>query len=159
MGVDPGTAILGYGIVSQQGNKFKVIGHGCIRTKAGQESNQRLAIIYEELAQVIVQYQPHEIAVEEIFFSKNVKTAMSVAQARGVVLLNAAHANVAVSEYKPNEVKLAVCGYGNADKKQVQEMVKKLLNMAEIVKPDDAADALAIALCHLQTNKIYKVKK
>ncbi len=151
LGIDPGTAILGYGLVSQKGNKYNAIDHGCIRTSAKLSPDDRLVLLYDGIQELIAKHQPDEIAIEELFFSKNVKTAMSVAQARGVVLLSAAQAGIKTTEYKPNQVKLAVCGYGSADKKQVQEMVKRLLNMEEIVKPDDAADALAIAICHLNS--------
>ena len=156
LGIDPGTAIVGYGIVKQIGNKLKVIGHGCIKNASTMTQQERLIRIADGITALIAEHQPQEIAVEELFFSKNVKTAMTVAQARGVILLSAARAKILTAEYKPNQIKLAVCGYGSAEKRQVQEMVKRLLNMKEIVKPDDAADALAVAICHLHSRRDYK---
>lgn len=158
LGIDPGTAILGYGLVVQNGHKYSAVDHGCIRTSSKLLPEERLILLYNGITKVIAKHQPDEIAVEELFFSKNVKTAMSVAQARGVVLLSAAQAGIKTAEYKPNQIKLAVCGYGGADKRQVQEMVKRLLNMSEIVKPDDAADALAIAICHLNSRRVLSLK-
>lgn len=156
LGIDPGTAIVGYGVVKQTGNKLTVIDHGCIKNASTLTQQERLIRIAEGIAELIAEHNPQEIAVEELFFSKNVKTAMTVAQARGVILLTAAKASIHTAEYKPNQVKLAVCGYGSAEKRQVQEMVKRLLNMSEIVKPDDAADALAVAICHLHSRRNYK---
>lgn len=155
LGIDPGTAIVGYGIVKQTGNKLTVIDHGCIKNASTLTQQERLIRIADGLKALIEQHNPQEIAVEELFFSKNVKTAMTVAQARGVILLTAAKASIRTAEYKPNQVKLAVCGYGSAEKTQVQEMVKRLLNMKEIVKPDDAADALAVAICHLHSRREF----
>lgn len=159
LGIDPGTALLGYGLIEQLGNRLNILHHGCIKTKSTDALEIRLAIIYKELQEVISEHEPDEIAIEKIFFSKNVKTAISVAQARGVIMLTAAHAKVSIAEYTPNQVKQAVCGYGSADKRQVQEMVKRLLGLREIVKPDDAADALAIAICHSSYCKELKIKK
>jgi len=159
LGIDPGTALLGYGLVEQKGNQLKLIDKGCVRTKAGTPPEKRLKIIYQELSEVIEAHRPDEIAVEEIFFSRNVKTAISVAQARGIILLTAANAEIETHEYKPNQVKQAITGYGMADKRQVQEMVKRLLKMKEIVKPDDIADALAVAICHINTTQNAEIKK
>lgn len=158
LGIDPGTAILGYGLVMQTGNQLNLIEKGCVTTKAGTKLDQRLYIIHDQLSALIEKYQPDEIAVEEIFFSKNVKTAISVAQARGVVLLTAAKAKIETFDYKPNQIKLAIAGYGAADKKQVQEMVRRILKMPEIIKPDDVADAVAIAICHLNSRKLNMLK-
>lgn len=155
LGIDPGTAILGYGVISKRGNRLQMIDVGCIRNAVKTSLSERLLNISTELADIIKKHTPDFIAVEDLFFAKNVKTAMSVAQARGVVLLTAAQAKVRLTEYKPNQIKLSVCGYGRADKKQVQEMVKRLLNLAAIVKPDDAADALAVAICHAHTHREY----
>lgn len=159
LGIDPGTAILGYGLIEQTGNRLNPVHHGCIKTSSRDALEDRLAIIYKELQEIIAEHEPDEIAIEKIFFSRNVKTAISVAQARGVIMLTAAHAKVNISEYTPNQVKQAVCGYGSADKKQVQEMVRRLLCMEKIVKPDDAADALAIAICHSSYSRELKIKK
>lgn len=159
LGIDPGTATLGYGIISQQGNRLSLLEHGCIKTKAKDALEQRLEYIYNDLQKLISSHLPDEIAVEKIFFSKNVKTAISVAQARGVVMLTAAQAKIKMAEYTPNQVKMSVCGYGNADKKQVQEMVRRLLALPERIKSDDAADALAVAICHTSHSPVYKVKE
>lgn len=156
LGIDPGTAIIGYGVVKQTGNKLTVIDHGCIKNPSTMTQQERLIRIADGITTLIAEHNPHEIAVEELFFSKNVKTAMTVAQARGVILLSAARAKIVTAEYKPNQIKLAVTGYGSAEKRQVQEMVKRLLNMKEIVKPDDAADALAVAICHLHSRRELK---
>lgn len=154
LGIDPGTAILGYGVIKKRGDKLQMLVADCVRSKASTSISERLLKIAQELKIIIDQYQPTEIVVEEIFFSKNVKTAISVAQARGVVLLTAAQAKIKLTEYKPNQIKQAVCGYGQADKRQVQEMVKRILCLKEIIKPDDAADALAAAICHAHTRRI-----
>lgn len=156
LGIDPGTAIVGYGVVKQTGNKLTVIDHGCIKNASTMTQQERLIRIADGITALIAEHNPQEIAVEELFFSKNVKTAMTVAQARGVILLSAARAKIVTAEYKPNQIKLAVTGYGAAEKRQVQEMVKRLLNMKEIVKPDDAADALAVAICHLHSRRELK---
>jgi len=151
MGIDPGTAITGYSIVESIGNRFKLHKYGVIRTKSTLPHVERLKIINHDLNKLIKNSKVTEVAVEEIFFSKNVKTAISVAQARGVILLTAAKRGKQVYSYTPNVVKQAITGYGQASKSQIQEMVKRLLNLSEIPKPDDAADAIAIALCHLNS--------
>ena len=148
MGIDPGLATLGYSIVEKKGNKFKVVDYGTIRTSADMISVNRLKKIYQELEKLIEEYNPDQMAVEELFFNKNVKTAIKVGQARGVILLAGAQSNLDVGEYTPLQVKQGVVGYGRASKKQVQQMVKALLNLQEIPRPDDAADALAVAICH-----------
>jgi crossover junction endodeoxyribonuclease RuvC len=148
LGIDPGIAITGYGLIEVKGHKFAPVDYGCIRTSAQQEENQRLLLLHEQLSAVIVRYKPSVLAVEELFFSRNTRTAMAVGQARGVILLTAAEYGLDVVEYTPLEVKQGIVGYGRADKKQVQEMVKVLLNLAEVPRPDDAADALAVAICH-----------
>lgn len=150
LGIDPGTAITGYGLV-EQGDDLRLIDAGAILTPAGTPLAQRLLTIHDQLSRLISMHRPAAVAVEELFFSKNVRTAMSVGQARGVVLLAAAQAGLPVYHYKPTEVKLAVTGYGGADKPQVQEMVRLLLGMPSTPKPDDVADAIAIAICHLQS--------
>ncbi|HSN73845.1 MAG TPA: crossover junction endodeoxyribonuclease RuvC [Anaerolineae bacterium] len=147
LGVDPGTAITGYGLVDYDGD-LRLVDCGAIVTPAGMALPQRLLAIHRDLSAVIVRFQPEAVAVEELFFSKNVRTAMSVGQARGVVLLAAAQAGLPIYHYKPSEVKLAVAGYGGADKAQIQEMVRLLLGLDNVLKPDDVADAVAIAICH-----------
>ncbi|HHY10928.1 MAG TPA: crossover junction endodeoxyribonuclease RuvC [Firmicutes bacterium] len=149
LGVDPGTAITGYGVVRQeQNNKFKVLGYGTIRTNSEQANPKRLEIIYDGLQGLIREYEPDCLAIEEIFFNKNTATALAVGQARGVAMLAGAHSKIPIAEYTPLQVKMAVTGYGRASKGQVGYMVRVLLGLAEIPKPDDAADALAICLCH-----------
>lgn len=148
MGIDPGIAILGYGLLEYKGNSFKVIDYGAVTTKAGTPMSERLTIIHSQLIELIEKYKPEAYAVEELFFNKNVKTALTVAHARGVAIVAAADLGVPIFEYTPLQVKQAVVGYGRADKKQMQQMVKILLNLKEVPKPDDVADALAVAICH-----------
>lgn len=150
MGIDPGIAITGYGII-QTGtrNEYQCIDYGVVTTQAGTPDAERLSILYDELTALIQRYQPDSSAVEKLFFQKNVKTALAVGQARGVVMLTLAQANLPIQEYTPNDVKQTVCGYGSADKQQVQRMVQTLLHLDELPKPDDAADALAVAICHI----------
>ena len=148
LGIDPGLAIVGYSLVEKKGNRFSVCDYGVIRTPAEATNCHRLMTIFEELSNLIATYQPDEMAVEELFFNKNVKTAIEVGQARGVILLTGTQAGLRVAEYTPLQVKQAVVGYGRASKEQVQQMVKALLNLSSLPKPDDAADALAVAICH-----------
>ncbi len=148
LGVDPGTAITGFGLVKEQGGRLKTEGYGVIRTKADCPLSDRLKQIYEQITTLVSQYQPAVMVVEELFFNKNTKTALAVGQARGVILLAAANQGLEIAEYTPLQVKMAVAGYGRADKNQVQEMVRILLKLKAIPKPDDAADALAIAICY-----------
>ncbi len=150
LGIDPGTAITGFGLVEQD-DEQRLVDAGAILTPAGTPLPERLLTIHQQLSGVIDTFRPDAVAVEELFFSKNVRTAMSVGHARGVVLLAAAQAGLPIYHYKPSEVKVAVTGYGNADKAQVQEMVRLLLHLDETPKPDDVADAIAIAICHLQS--------
>lgn len=147
LGIDPGTGILGFGVV-ESGRPPKIIDAGVIRTRAHQPEPERLAIIFDGLHEIIKSARPDMLSVEKLFFARNVTTAMSVAQARGVVLLAAQQYNLPIFEYTPMQIKLSVTGYGKADKKQMQEMVRVLLNLKEVPKPDDAADALAAALTH-----------
>lgn len=151
MGIDPGLADVGYGVVERdgKGGEARHVAHGVIQTKAGVPMALRLRKIYEELQAVIDEHEPDAVAVEELFFASNVKTAMVVAQARGVAILASANANVPLAEYSPPKIKQSVVGYGRADKRQVQKMVQSMLKLAEMPKPDHAADALAVALCHL----------
>lgn len=148
IGIDPGFAITGYGVLEYLGNKFRVIDVGVISTEAGEEFSGRLLSICNVLDDLINKYNPDAMAVEELFFNTNVKTAIKVGHGRGVALLSAAKAGVKVYEYTPLQVKQSVVGYGRAKKEQVQQMVKVLLNLEKIPKPDDAADALAVAICH-----------
>lgn len=148
LGIDPGIAILGFGLVRYEANKFTVIDYGAITTAAGTKMSDRLTRIYEGLTGIIDRYKPDAFAVEELFFNKNIKTALTVGHARGVAVLAGSMSGVPVYEYTPLQVKQAVVGYGRAEKSQMQQMVKILLNLREIPKPDDVADALAVAICH-----------
>lgn len=148
LGIDPGIAIVGYSIVECNGNKFRAIDYGCIKTESNLLFPERIKIIYDRLIEIIEKYKPDDLAVEELFFNKNVKTAIKVGQARGVEILAAVNQGLEIYEYTPLQIKQAVVGYGRADKNQVQEMVKILLNLKEKPKPDDVADALAVAICH-----------
>jgi len=148
MGIDPGLAIVGYAIIDRQGNAFSAIDYGCIRTGADLTVEARLLKIHQETKDLFARWQPDIVAVEQLFFNRNVTTAFLVGQARGVCLLAAAAANCPVAEYTPLQVKQAVVGNGRAAKQQVAAMVKVLLNLKEMPKPDDVTDALAVALCH-----------
>lgn len=148
LGIDPGIAIVGYGIIECKGNHFKIIDYGCITTDSNILFPERLKIVYNGVIDIIDKYKPEELAVEELFFNKNVKTAIKVGHARGVEILAAVNKDLPIYEYTPLQIKQSVVGYGRAEKHQVQEMVKILLNLKEIPKPDDAADALAVAICH-----------
>lgn len=148
MGIDPGIAILGYGLVEYKGNSFKTIDYGAITTEAGTPMSLRLSIIHTQLVELLEKYKPEAFAIEELFFNKNIKTALTVAHARGVAVVAAANMKIPIFEYTPLQVKQAISGYGRAEKKQMQQMVKILLNLQETPKPDDVADALAVAICH-----------
>lgn len=150
LGIDPGTAILGFGVISGDTDPV-LIDVGAIETDSHAPMAERLLILHTETSRLIEQHHPDVIAIEQLFFARNVTTAIAVGQARGVVLLAAAQAGIGVAEYSPSEVKFAVAGYGKAGKKQMQEMVRIILNLDHAPQPDDAADALAIALCHAQT--------
>lgn len=157
LGVDPGTATTGFGLVKKDRNKVVLIDYGCILTPTKKHLPERLEIIYKDLKEIITKYNPDAVAVEDIFFFKNLKTVIQVSQARGVVLLAGRQKKIQVYSYTPLQVKQSVCGYGRASKSQVQEMVKVLLSLEKIPKPDDAADALAIALCHAQSEKCKRL--
>lgn len=151
LGIDPGTGIMGWGIVETSGNqrnKLVCVEYGVIRTSAGLDMPIRLKDIYDELTQIIKKYKPDAAAIEDLFFFKNQKTVIKVGQARGVAIVAAVNFDVPVFDYTPLQVKQATTGYGRAEKMQVQKMVKVILNLSEIPKPDDAADALAVAICH-----------
>ncbi|MDR1453920.1 MAG: crossover junction endodeoxyribonuclease RuvC [Candidatus Margulisbacteria bacterium] len=158
LGIDPGTALVGWGLVSQQGNRLSMLAHGCIKNPPQMPQSERLLRIYTQMTEILAKYEPDVAAVEQLFFSKNVTTGISVAQARGVILLTAIQAGVTLAEYRPDQIKTSVCGYGRADKKQVQLMVKRLLGLQEIIKSDDTADALATAICHAQSSILDRVK-
>lgn len=148
MGVDPGTAITGYGVIEQLGNRFRLLEYGAVRSTTNSAVPERLQSIFDGINQIIDMHKPDHLAIEELFFNKNTKTALAVGQARGVIILAACLKKLPVFEYTPLQVKQAVVGYGRAEKQQVQFMVKAILNLTEIPKPDDAADALAIGICH-----------
>ncbi len=157
MGIDPGTAITGYGILSEASDgKITCVDYGVILTPSGMDMPERLLILHEKLNELYLLHQPASCAVEKLFFQKNVKTAMAVGQARGVILLCAAQNHTPTYEYAPVQVKEAICGYGGADKMQVQKMVATLLLLKSIPKPDDAADALAVAFCHISNLHFLK---
>lgn len=151
LGLDPGYAIVGFGILQSDGTRSRELRHGAIRTEAHTPMPERLAAIYEDMGVLLDAYRPDAAAIEELFFNTNTTTAIYVAQARGVILLACKQHHVPVFEYTPLQVKQAVVGYGRAEKQQVMEMTRVLLNLPSIPKPDDAADALAIALCHAQS--------
>lgn len=169
LGVDPGIAIVGYGVLDYEGNRFRALDFGSILTEAGMPLPQRLKIIYSELRLLIYKYKPQAMAIEELFFNNNAKTAIAVAQGRGVAVLSAANEEVPVYEYTPLQIKVALTGYGRADKKQMQQMTKSILGLSSVPKPDDTADALAVAICHahsmrwggLETDaeKHFKIRK
>ena len=150
LGIDPGLAIVGWGIIEYQGAKFRTIAYGSINTPKGTRTEERLRLIYEGMNELIEKYRPDAMAVEELFFTNNITTGIRVAEARGVILLSAENACVPIFEYTPPQVKQAVVGYGKAEKRQVISMVTMLLNLPKPPKPDDTADALAIAICHAQ---------
>lgn len=150
LGVDPGYAIVGYGVVRVQNSRYQPLEHGAIVTKADDIFVRRLEIIYDSLTQVLEKWKPDAISIEKLYFQNNQKTAIGVAEARGVILLAAQKAGVPIFEYTPLQVKMAVTGYGQAQKPQVMEMTRRLLCLKEVPKPDDTADALAMAICHGQ---------
>jgi len=155
IGIDPGTGILGFGVIDYIGNStFKLVDAGVIRTPAKQVDSERLLTIYDELSEIIEQHQPEIMSVEKLFFAQNVTTAMSVSQARGVVLLCGEQNNLSIFEYTPLQIKQAITGYGRAEKKQIQEMVRTILGLNEVPKPDDCADALACAITHANSSSL-----
>jgi crossover junction endodeoxyribonuclease RuvC len=154
IGIDPGTGILGFGIIEVQKNKNILVDAGVIRTPVKEDDAVRLQTIYDEISDIIAQTKPQEMSVERLFFAQNVTTAMTVAQARGVILLTAMQAGLKIAEYIPLQIKQALTGYGRAEKSQMQEMVRVLLGLKEIPQPDDCADALAAALTHAASLKV-----
>jgi len=162
LGIDPGIAIVGFGLIEKQGSRLKPIQYGSIVTEAGLRTETRLKQVYDAMTHLLKKYEPEAMAIEKLFFNRNVTTAFTVGQARGVMMLAAEEANVPITEYTPLQVKQAVVGYGQAEKNQVQEMVKMLLHLKEKPKPDDVADALAIAICHAHSatlNQLIREKR
>lgn len=161
LGIDPGLAIVGYSIIETDANKIKMLEYGCIKTEVEISTPDRLNIIFNRLNEIIKQYNPEDMAIEELFYNKNVKTVISIGQARGVEVLSGISNGLQIYEYTPLQIKQAVVGYGRAEKKQIQNMVKFILGLNEIPKPDDAADALAVAICHsfsLKFKENFKMK-
>lgn len=149
IGIDPGLAIIGFGVIRKEENSITPVSYGCIRTSSEKQTPERLLEIYTETSALFEKYDPEAVAVERLFFNKNVTNAMSVSEARGVIFLAAQQKNIPLFEYTPNQIKQAITGSGRADKKQMQEMIKRLLSLDELPQPDDAADGLSIALCHI----------
>jgi crossover junction endodeoxyribonuclease RuvC len=148
LGIDPGTATLGYGVIDADEDGMRMVTYGVIRTKAKTPMQERLLTIYSGIRDLLTEFEPDSAGIEELFFGRNVTTAITVGQARGVVLLALAQANIPIGEYSPPKIKEAVAGYGNADKNQIQMMVRNLLDLEETPRPDDAADGLAVAITH-----------
>jgi crossover junction endodeoxyribonuclease RuvC len=161
IGIDPGIAIVGFGVLEYENNKFRVIDYGSITTTPKSTMPERLEIIYNSLENIFDKYNPDAVAFEELFFNQNAKTAITVGQARGTAILCAQKKGLNIFEYTPLQVKQAVVGYGRAEKKQVQQMVKMILNLREVPKPDDVADALAIGVCHGHSShaaELFRIK-
>lgn len=154
LGIDPGYAIVGYGIIESRNSRFTTIAYGAITTPAEMDFNNRLCEIYHDMCYLLDTYKPEQMAVEKLFFTTNQKTAIDVAQARGVIMLAAAERKIPCFEYTPLQVKQSVVGYGKAIKAQVMDMTKRLLNLEKLPKPDDTADALAIAICHAHSGPV-----
>ena len=152
LGIDPGYGITGFGLIEAQRNQFQLLRCGAITTPAGMDFSARLEIIYHDMQSLLEMAKPDAVAIEELFFGQNVTTGIGVAQSRGVILLAIRQAGLDVSQYKPMQVKQAVVGYGNATKHQVMDMTKRILNLSQMPKPDDAADAIAVALCHARSS-------
>lgn len=152
LGIDPGYAIVGWGLIEYSNNSFRPLRYGAVTTDADMDFNRRLSVIYDDIKEIISRFKPEAVAIEKLYFTTNHKTAIMVAEARGVILLAANQAGLPIFEYTPLQVKTAVTGYGKAKKPQVMEMTRRLLKLAEIPKPDDTADALAIAITHCQAN-------
>lgn len=159
LGIDPGTATVGYGLVKEHDDgTLQAIEYGVIRTPAKTPMPERLNTIYDTLADIVEEFKPDRAAVEELFFARNVTTAITVSQARGVILLALQKAGIRINEYKPNVVKQSISGYGAADKGQMQEMVRMLLNLEKIPRPDDAADALAISITDINIGRFHDLE-
>ncbi|MGD9569298.1 MAG: crossover junction endodeoxyribonuclease RuvC [Sedimentibacter sp.] len=161
-GIDPGLAISGYGVLRYTGNKFEVLDYGAVTTESCQEFPKRLKIIYDSYIHLFDLYKPDAVAIEELFYNKNVKTAIAIAEARGVHLLAAENKSIPLYEYTPLQIKQGIVGYGRAEKRQIQEMVKIILHLESVPKPDDVADGLAAAICHAHSLKFadkFKILK
>lgn len=152
LGIDPGYAILGWGIIDLVGNRFRVVDYGAVLTDTSMDMPARLQALYNGLTDIIKKYKPEDASIEQLFFNSNAKTAILVGEARGVAVLACANGNLNIAEYTPLQIKQALVGYGRADKKQVQYMVKTMLNLKSVPKPDDTADALAAAICHAHSH-------
>ena len=148
LGIDPGYAIMGWGVIEKTGNKFKPVAYGALTTDKDMPMPMRLKTLYSGLMDIIAEYEPEEMSIEQLYFNDNAKTAIFVGQARGVAILAAANSGVEIYEYTPLEIKMSITGYGRAEKQQIQFMVKTLLNLKEVPKPDDTADVIAAAICH-----------
>ncbi|MFA7308937.1 MAG: crossover junction endodeoxyribonuclease RuvC [Patescibacteria group bacterium] len=159
LGIDPGTQRLGWGVIESQAGKVKASSYGCITTVPKQNHGERLVYIFDELTRIIGQEKPQVLAIEKLFFIKNVTTAMTVSEARGVVILACKQAGLEIFEYTPLQIKMGLTGYGKAEKSQIQMMVKMILGLTEVPKPDDVADALAVAITHINSAKVYVEKK
>ena len=159
LGIDPGTAILGYGVVGYDGHDYECVEHGVIRTPPTLSLAERLVAIHAELRTLIGRLRPDQVAVEELFFSRNAKTALAVGHARGVILLTIAESGFVAHEYTPMQIKQALVGYGGADKAQIQTFLKMLLGLDSIPRPDDAADALAVAVCHCNSHRLNELAR
>jgi len=159
LGIDPGIAIVGYGVVDKEGNRYKTIAYDAVTTKAHTPLEDRLQKVYDGVCEIIKEYKPDAMSIEELFFNNNAKTALTVGQARGVIILAAVQNHIPVYEYTPLQVKQALTGYGRASKTQIQQMMKSMLGLTEVPKPDDVADALAIAVCHGNSMRFNSIKQ
>lgn len=159
LGIDPGIAIVGYGVVDKEGNRYKTVAYDAVTTKAHTPLEVRLEKVYNGVCEIIKEYKPDAMSIEELFFNNNAKTALTVGQARGVIILAAVQNHIPVYEYTPLQVKQALTGYGRASKTQIQQMMKSMLGLTEIPKPDDVADALAIAVCHGNSMRFNSIKQ
>ena len=159
LGIDPGIAIVGYGVVDKEGNRYKTIAYDAVTTKAHTPLEDRLEKVYNGVCEIIKEYKPDAMSIEELFFNNNAKTALTVGQARGVIILAAVQNHIPVYEYTPLQVKQALTGYGRASKSQIQQMMKSMLGLTEVPKPDDVADALAIAVCHGNSMRFNSIKQ
>ena len=159
LGIDPGIAIVGYGVVDKVGNQYKTVAYDAVTTKAHTPLEDRLEKVYNGVCEIIKEYKPDAMSIEELFFNNNAKTALTVGQARGVIILAAVQNHVPVYEYTPLQVKQALTGYGRAGKTQIQQMMRSMLGLAEVPKPDDVADALAIAVCHGNSMRFNSIKQ
>lgn len=158
LGIDPGFGIIGFGIIDKTNSTLSVVDYGVITTPKEMPFSERLRVIYDGMTTLIERYKPDEVAIEELFFNRNITTGIKVAEARGVILLTFEQNKLPIFEYTPQDIKLALTGTGRADKAQMQFMVKTLLHLQKIPRPDDAADAVAVALCHSQTNQIMRAR-